>query len=90
MTIYGPNGQRVMSDKYGGVTYLPNPEAVRGARHAKESLNRYIGKWEGYRRMVVHPTMGMAAKGWSKLEIDAALRKCDDMLQFYLDLLEGW
>ncbi len=59
--------------------------AVRGTLRTKEALRRRINYWERTRHLV---ETQMPGKGFTETEVQAALERCDVMLNFYDDALE--
>ena len=47
-----------------------------------------LDRYDYYRQMIHHPVEGMAAKGFTQEEIQAALDQIDVMQDFYEDLAE--
>ncbi len=90
MTLYGPNGQRIVrSEKYGGFTYIPDSEVVRGSGQVKERIRRRIDYYEKLLRTIDHPAVGMAVKGFGSNQIKSAKHVCNNNLDTYYRILEG-
>ena len=66
--------------------------------NVREKVEERIAFYENTKKMIRHPAQGMERKGYyldngqyvrfSENEIEAAEDQCDDMIDFYLDLLE--
>lgn len=55
---------------------------------SKTAVEERLEFWNRLRVLVKHPTAGMAKKGFSDTEIEAAEDEIDKMLDFYEELLE--
>ena len=40
------------------------------------------------KQLILHPTEGMAPKGFHPIQIESSVRECDKMIQFYLEMVE--
>ena len=55
----------------------------------RELVEARLDRYDQYKQVINHPVEGMAAKGFIREEIDAAIAQCDKLIEFYEDLLEG-
>ena len=61
--------------------------AVKGMRMSKSQVSDALLRWESTRHLVIRQ---MSRKGFTEVEVNAALGQCDDMLDFYDELLEKY
>ncbi len=61
--------------------------AVRGQRMSKRQVADALLRWESTRHLVIRQ---MAQKGFTQVEVEMALVECDNMLDFYDELLEKY
>ena len=63
-------------------------DTVFGVRDTREQVKNRLAKHQETLRLVRHPVQGMGAKGFSEVEISAAVGQLDTLIDFCLDLLE--
>ena len=67
---------------------LVRPETIFGVRFTREAVKNRLAKHQGTLRLVRHPVQGMAAKGFTEVEVLAAEQQLDKLIDYCQALLE--
>ena len=90
MTLYGPAGQPIKSsESFGGFTYIPDSQTVRGIGKVREAVRVRIDYYEKLLKTIDSPVIGMAIKGFDSRAIKSAKYICNNNLDAYHKILAG-
>ena len=86
-------GNMVNSNSDGSPLFISHPSggsmgAGRPEKSVRELVEERLDTYDQYKVLIHHPASGMAAKGFTQVEIEAAEKQVDDMILFYEDMLE--